>query len=143
MMPALQNIMRSAVPLAVLLGVVSGSLLAQDNEPAGESQQLFTEQVGPLLVARCGQCHGSKQQKGELDLTSLAGIKAGGESGSLLVAGKPGESLLLEMVVEGEMPPEGKNPLTNQEISGFFLHPDVNFSSILLFKVKFCSKEKV
>jgi cytochrome c553 len=116
MMPALQNIMRSAVPLAVLLGVVSGSLLAQDNEPAGESQQLFTEQVGPLLVSRCGKCHGSTEKQAELDLTSRAGIEKGGESGPLLVAGKPGESRLLEMVVGGEMPPEGKKPLTGQEI---------------------------
>ena len=108
-MPVLQKIMRSAVPLVVLLGVVSGSLLAQDNEPAGESQQLFTEQVGPLLVSRCGKCHGSTEQKAELDLTSRAGIEKGGESGPLLVAGKPGESRLLEMVVRGEMPRRGRS----------------------------------
>jgi cytochrome c553 len=116
MISARFNRPRSVVTLVCLWLIASGHAHAQQRGAPAANQQLFAEQVGPLLVARCGQCHGSKQQKAELDLTSLAGIKAGGESGPLLVAGKPGESLLLEMVVDGEMPPEGKNPLTDQEI---------------------------
>ncbi len=116
MIAALHKIRRAVSPLALAVVFFPGSLWAQENDPVGVGQQLFVEQVGPLLVSRCGQCHGGKQQKAELDLTSLAGIKKGGETGPLLVAGKPDESLLLTMVVEGEMPPEGKKPLTDQEI---------------------------
>ena len=116
MIPARFNRPRSVVTLACLWLIASGHADAQQSEAPAANQQLFAEQVGPLLVARCGQCHGSRQQKAELDLTSLAGIKAGGESGPLLLAGKPEESLLLKMVIEGEMPPEGKNSLTGQEI---------------------------
>jgi len=38
----------------------------------------------------------------------------GGESGSPVVAGKPGESLLLKMVRDGQMPPEGEGLSKNQ-----------------------------
>ncbi|MEO2023931.1 MAG: PSD1 and planctomycete cytochrome C domain-containing protein, partial [Pirellulaceae bacterium] len=61
-------------------------------------------------------CHNPKSSKAELDLTTIAGMRAGGESGKLVVAGKPNTSLLIQKVVEGEMPPEGKEPLTRQEI---------------------------
>ena len=80
------------------------------------SQQLFRDQVHPLLKARCGECHNPNSSKAELDLTTITGIRAGGESGDLVVAGKPDTSLLIQKVVEGEMPPEGKDPLTRQEI---------------------------
>ena len=75
MIAALHKIRRAVSPLALAVVFFPGSLWAQENDPVGVGQQLFVEQVGPLLVSRCGQCHGGKQQKAELDLTSLAGIK--------------------------------------------------------------------
>jgi len=99
-----------------MLLVHSSHALTEEPSPPGVAEQLFAEQVGPLLVARCGQCHGGTQPKAKLDLATAAGILAGGESGPLLVAGKPDQSLLMEMVIEGEMPPKGKTPLTDQEL---------------------------
>ncbi|HIN95492.1 MAG TPA: DUF1553 domain-containing protein [Planctomycetes bacterium] len=101
----------AAVLLTWLLVVPS----AAAEKPAA-NQLLFEDQIQPLLTARCGECHNRKASKAELDLTSVAGLQAGGESGPLLVPGKPAESLIIQRVVEGEMPPEGKNPLTQQEI---------------------------
>ena len=63
------------------------------DKPTGTtSQRLFRDQVQPLLKARCGECHNPNSSKAELDLTTIAGMKTGGESGDLVVAGKPNNS---------------------------------------------------
>jgi cytochrome c553 len=78
----------------------------------------FEKKVRPLLVERCGKCHGDAKPKGGLRLTSRLDVVKGGDSGPAAVAGKPEESLLLRAVRhEAEnlkMPPKGK--LTDQEI---------------------------
>jgi cytochrome c553 len=103
--------MKNAIACTLILAA-TGWLPAQQTA----EQQLFKEQVLPMLISRCGECHNPKQRKAELDLTTLAGLRNGGESGPLLVLEKPADSLLLEMVVSGQMPPKGKEPLTDQEI---------------------------
>lgn len=90
--------------------------LAADESATPAGQSLFTDQIQPLLTARCGECHNQKAAKAELDLTNAVGLKAGGESGSLVVPGKPADSLLIQKIVDGEMPPKGKSPLTKEEI---------------------------
>jgi mono/diheme cytochrome c family protein len=73
--------------------------------------------VRPLLQAKCWRCHGEEARKGELDLRTPAGILKGGESGAVIVPGKPDQSLLYEKVHKGEMPPKKKEPLNELEIS--------------------------
>ena len=116
MKPARPNTSWTIGTALCMLLVHSSHALTEEPSPPGVAEQLFAEQVGPLLVSRCGQCHGGTQPKAKLDLATAAGILAGGESGPLLVAGKPDQSLLMEMVIEGEMPPKGKTPLTDQEL---------------------------
>src|SRR5262249_29355753 len=62
------------------------------------------------------RCHGDEPRKAELDLTTLAGILKGGESGQAVVAGKPDESLLYEKVQSGAMPPLKKDRLSPAEL---------------------------
>ncbi len=62
-------------------------------------------EVRGILQARCVLCHGSTRKEGGLDLRTLASRLKGGKSGPALVAGKPDESLLLQRIVKGEMPP--------------------------------------
>jgi len=69
------------------------------------------------LQTKCWRCHGEESRKGELDLRTPAGILKGGESGIVIVAGKPDQSLLYEKVHKGEMPPKKKDPLSELEIS--------------------------
>ncbi len=75
----------------------------------------FERKVRPLLSQRCYSCH-SKDAKvlhGQLRVDSSAGLLRGGESGPLLVPGKPEESLLISAIQyqDGlDMPPKGKLP---------------------------------
>jgi len=55
----------------------------------------FLTSVVPILERRCLGCHTPGEKlEGDLDLTSIRGILAGGESGPVLLPGKPDESSL-------------------------------------------------
>lgn len=73
----------------------------------------FDRSVAPILAGRCIDCHAGTGAKGGLDLSTAKGMARGGKSGPAIVAGKPGESLLWERIVAGEMPP--KHPLPERE----------------------------
>jgi mono/diheme cytochrome c family protein len=72
--------------------------------------------VHKLLQARCVMCHGEKVKKADLDLSTAAGLLQGGESGKVVVAGKPDESPLFEKVHSGAMPPKKTDRLAEAEI---------------------------
>ncbi len=83
---------------------------------------VYAQLVKPILTQRCISCHNAEKQKGKLRLDSPNFILAGGEDGPIIAAGKPLESelikrLLLEQNDEHHMPPKGKTPLTENEIS--------------------------
>ena len=101
---------RRALAAIALAAMVAWPLQAK--EPVS-----FEREIAPLLEQRCVRCHGSEQQKGSLSLATRAAAMQGGESGAVLVAGKPEESLLLEMVGGSSpaMPKQGR-ALTNSEI---------------------------
>lgn len=81
--------------------------------PQGHATEEFAAKVAPLLARRCLQCHNPADRKGGLDLTESKAAQAGGESGKVLVAGKPDDSPLWLKVNENEMPP--KKPLSKDE----------------------------
>jgi hypothetical protein len=68
--------------------------------------QVHFHEVQPILMLRCVACHGAQLKEAELDLRSDASILKGGKSGPALVAGKPKESLLIQRIHAGEMPPK-------------------------------------
>ncbi|NOZ38992.1 MAG: DUF1553 domain-containing protein [Planctomycetes bacterium] len=68
----------------------------------------FEQEIAPLLVRRCLECHQERDPSGGLSLASKAGLLQGGESGSVVTADTPDESYLLERVTTGDMPPEKK-----------------------------------
>ena len=66
-------------------------------------------------------CHGAEKQKGDLRLDTPEGIRAGGKSGPVIVAGNHEESYLFELISLPEddadvMPPKGK-PLSEAQVS--------------------------
>ncbi len=87
--------------------------LLQAAEPQGFS---FEKDIRPILRAHCMDCHGATPKlEGELDLRLVRFMKKGGESGPAIDLQKPHESLLLERVEEGEMPP-GEHKVPQNEI---------------------------
>ena len=50
-------------------------------------------------------CHGADLRQKELDLSTWATALKGGESGPVIVPGKPDESRLYEFISKGTMPP--------------------------------------
>jgi hypothetical protein len=74
----------------------------------------FEREVGPLLVARCLKCHSGKSPKGELDLTTRAGLLKGGQTGPVVTPGKSIDSTLVDYVQDKKMPP--KEPLCATEV---------------------------
>jgi hypothetical protein len=100
-----------AVKVLVLLGWVwSVVASAATPEPTPEQIRFFEEKVRPILAEHCYKCHGSEQQKGSLRLDIPEMALAGGESGPVIVPGKPEESPLVEAIrwESLEMPPSGK-----------------------------------
>ena len=80
-------------------------------DEAGRSAAVVAElrttesDVLPIFQMRCQVCHGKRRQEGGLDLRSTASRLKGGNSGPALVAGSPEDSLLLQRILRGEMPP--------------------------------------
>lgn len=75
-----------------------------------EAAKFFETEIRPLLASECFDCHGKDKQKGGLRLDDAGHLFKGGSSGPALIAGKPGESLMIEAVKrtdpDFEMPPK-------------------------------------
>ncbi|QDU30436.1 Planctomycete cytochrome C [Anatilimnocola aggregata] len=71
-----------------------------------------------LFARHCVTCHNTSDPKAGLDLSQAESALKGGDSGTVIVAGKPSDSLLLERIADGSMPPEhdGRR-LTGDEVS--------------------------
>lgn len=85
------------------------------------AEDALESRVASVIARRCLECHNDRDAKGGLSLTSRDSILKGGESGTAIVVGQPTESLLIERVANGEMPPEvhGKSqPLSAEEVDG-------------------------
>ncbi|MGV3660126.1 MAG: c-type cytochrome domain-containing protein [Prosthecobacter sp.] len=63
----------------------------------------FSKQIAPILVDQCVECHRAGKAKGgyRLDTVELM-LKAGDSDSAPVVAGKPGESELLKLIVTTE-----------------------------------------
>ncbi len=106
-----QPIIRSgfAIPLGILIAVCS----AQAQSPETE---FFEKEIRPVLVEKCYGCHSSKLKSpmGGLILDTKAGLKAGGNTGPIIVPGDPKSSRLIAALgynlTDLRMPPTGKLP---------------------------------
>lgn len=111
--------------LAALVIVASVTVLFAAEEKAkpvgGDAKQVsFFKQIRPIFQAKCHGCHQPAKAGGEYVMTSFDKLLSGGESETAsVVAGKPDESYLLELITptdgEAEMPRGGK-PLNDVDI---------------------------
>src|SRR5215471_1533902 len=117
--------MRNASTRFSVRGALIGCALTLDlcmlasTARAQTGYQFFESKVRPILVNRCGQCHGEEKQKSGLQLTTRAGALKGGDGGPVLVPGDATRSRLIQAVRrDGElkMPPSDKAKLSGAEI---------------------------
>jgi hypothetical protein len=77
----------------------------------GSATSDFASQVRPILIERCGKCHGPDTQKAGLRLDIRDRALRGGDSGPAITPGKPDESLLVAKITAEDdaeaMPPDG------------------------------------
>src|SRR6476620_5867514 len=106
--------------LVRLSSFLAAALIVVVIRAAGAAEPLmFEKDVRPIFKANCFHCHGEEDEKqGNLDLRLARLISAGGDSGPAVVAGNSSQSLLVEWLVAGEMPPEGKGkPLAAKDLA--------------------------
>ncbi len=96
--------------------LVAISLFVVLASAANAADLFFEKDIRPILKAHCFQCHGEDEvREANLDLRLRRFIAQGGDSGAAIEAGEPGNSLILERVSSGEMPP-GDKPLSDEQI---------------------------
>ena len=76
----------------------------------------FSQKVAPILAKRCLACHDAKTAKGRFNVETFASLMRGGESGAEVVAGKSGDSNLVNLIEDGTMPQDA-DPLSKDEIA--------------------------
>ncbi len=101
--------MRSIAWIGISAAVLIGPGIVRSARAGEAEPTTFERQVRPILKAYCLDCHGGGDElKGKLDLRQARSAMRGGKSGPALVPGKPDDSLLLDRVRDGEMPPGEK-----------------------------------
>jgi|SRR5450432_49537 len=82
-----------------------------------EGEQLFSQQVKPILNRKCTKCHGEDDSRSGLRVDSREALLCGGKRGPAITLGKPDDSLLIQSVRQTgdlKMPRRGK--LTPEEV---------------------------
>lgn len=95
--------------------------IAQDLTP--EQAAFFESKIRPVLIKECFGCHSDKTGKirGGLRLDTRQLMLVGGESGPVIVPGKPNESLLLKSMIHDGLAMPPKRRLSNKVIEDFRL----------------------
>ena len=89
--------------------------------PQAARDSFYAVRVAPLFENHCISCHGERRQKAALRLDSYAFALRGGRHGTVIRAGDIKHSELMERITlppsdDRAMPPEGKTPLSPDEI---------------------------
>jgi hypothetical protein len=103
----------------VAANVAARASVAGSDDVSSGPDVYFEDAVASIVKSRCVSCHNARKHEGGVDLSTPAGIVAGGDAGVIVDRDRPGESVLLERVVSGEMPPEGEPPLSANQILRF------------------------
>lgn len=102
--------LRSALRSQIRVGVLIAVTTCVCSDAAADVD--FDRDVAPIFASHCLECHSSAEPAGDLSMTHANTAFKGGESGTAIVPGSVG-SLLLQRVLENEMPP--KHPLNQTD----------------------------
>ena len=87
--------------------IIGGCLwLCSSRGLADEAAALdFEDQVAPILIRNCLECHQARNPSGGLALDTAEGIATGGENGAAVAGNSAADSLIIQRISAGEMPP--------------------------------------
>lgn len=95
-----------SLPATFVLSLFACVGLPEQSAHSDEKPLTFERHIRPILKTHCFHCHGEADDiQGGLDVRLRRFLMKGGESGSAIVPGKPDQSILVERLVSGEMPP--------------------------------------
>jgi hypothetical protein len=89
---------------AASLAVAAKTVPPEHAENMARSMELFKSQVRAVLTEKCLPCHGGEEVRGELDLSTRAGLLKGGVHGPAVVPGDAQRSLLYKLVSHAAEP---------------------------------------
>lgn len=75
----------------------------------------FEADVRPIIDAKCIRCHGVQSTREGLDMLNYTNLMNGSRNGPVIVPGNAEESLLVQLVSQGEMPSRGQK-VTPEEL---------------------------
>ena len=75
----------------------------------------FANEVLPILERHCWECHSEQNAELGLKLDTYEGVMAGSDYGTVIEAGDPDASLLVDMIASGDMPEDG-DPMPAEEL---------------------------
>jgi mono/diheme cytochrome c family protein len=105
------------LPLGIGLAVADSRAPATVEPVQVAGPVSYARQVAPIFKTRCSECHsGDVSDSANLDLTTYDNIMKGSKYGTVVEAGDPDSSLLIQMVEDGEMP-QDKDPVPAEEIA--------------------------
>ena len=110
-MPALFR----CIPPAIFVLVIGSCGLTGLAAVRAADSPVFEKDILPIFKSRCADCHNAASAKGGLDLSSMVGVRKGGESGESAVVESLEDSMLWIMIEGDDMPPEGKTPLSKSQ----------------------------
>ena len=79
----------------------------------------YQRDVAPLLKTYCAGCHNDTDKEGDLSLITLSALRVGTPDGAVVVASKPDESKLFQVIsgaAEPKMPPKDEPQLKPEQI---------------------------
>jgi len=93
--------------IAIFLVSAYAILHSSSTEAAPHTEVSYARDVQPILESRCAKCHMGDFVSEGLDMDTYESLLAGSQNGPVIVPGDAKNSLLIEKVVEGEMPKRG------------------------------------
>ncbi|RMG68377.1 MAG: hypothetical protein D6722_11850, partial [Bacteroidetes bacterium] len=87
-----------------------------------EETPVYQGVIAPIFAGNCESCHRAGKKKGGLRLDEIEGLLEGGKHGPVIIAGHTDSSelyqrLMLPAEAEEHMPPPGREPLSQAEVS--------------------------
>lgn len=101
---------------ALPVGAVGAATESTDAAEVDLSNVDFTDDVLPIFMEHCAECHGDDDPEEGLVLTSYQDVMAGSFYGAVIIPNDVEGSYLVELVETGQMPKRGDD-LTPEEIN--------------------------